>query len=115
MNKKLLSILGCSGSVALTVMGANSAHANTSREYVFTAPQVSEPVVNAPRSDTDYPFYGCGCDSYDPATIEALDREGDKAIALYGCDCAAHRNMVRNFDKFDKTKQADPAATSTIN
>ncbi|MGV2832090.1 hypothetical protein [Myxosarcina sp. GI1(2024)] len=112
MNKKLLSILGCSGSVALTVMVANAAHANTSREYVFTAPQVSDSVVNAPRSDTDYPFYDCSCDSYDPATIEAIDREGEKAIALYGCDCAGCRYMVRNFDK---TKKANPAATSTVN
>ncbi|MEY2856030.1 MAG: hypothetical protein RLZZ74_339, partial [Cyanobacteriota bacterium] len=26
------------------------------------------------------------------------DREGDKAIALYGCDCAGCRNLVRNLD-----------------
>lgn len=103
MNKKLLSILGCSGSLALTVVGTNAAHASTSQEYVFTAPEATQEVADIPQSNTDYPFYDCSCDSYDPATIEALDREGDRAISLYGCDCAGCRNMVRNLDKTEKS------------
>lgn len=102
MNKRLLSLLGCSGSMALTMLGANVAEANTGREYVFTAPEVASKTP-IPRSNTDYPFYDCSCDSYDPATIEALDREGEKAIELYGCDCAGCRNMVRNLDKSPKS------------
>ncbi|WP_036487567.1 hypothetical protein [Myxosarcina sp. GI1] len=102
MNKKLLSILGCSGSVALTMIGTNAAEANTGREYVFKAPEVASEAT-IPKSDTDYPFYDCSCDSYDPATIEAVDREGDKAIELYGCDCAGCRNLVRNLDKTPKS------------
>lgn len=106
MNRKLLSILGCSSSVALTIMGADTANANTTQEYVFTAPEITNnEVADIPRSDTDYPFYDCSCDSYDPATIKALDREGDKAISLYGCDCAGCRNMVRNLDKVEKNLQ----------
>lgn len=105
MNRKLLNVLGCSGSVALTIMGAEAARANT-REYVFTAPEITNnEVADIPRSDTDYPFYDCSCDSYDPATIEALDQEGEKAISLYGCDCAGCRNMVRNLNKVEKKLQ----------
>jgi hypothetical protein len=36
MNKKLLTVLGCSGSVVLSLMTTNSVNA---REYVFTAPE----------------------------------------------------------------------------
>lgn len=103
MNKKLLTILGCSGSVALTIAGANTARASTPQEYVFTAPEIANEVADIPRSDTDYPFYDCSCDSYDPATAAAVDREGEKAIARYGCDCAGCRNLVRNLDKTPKT------------
>ncbi len=30
--------------------------------------------------------------------IESLDREEDKAIDLYGCDCAGCRRLVRNLE-----------------
>ena len=92
MNKKLLTTLGCSGSVALSLLSANSVSA---KEYVFTAP-VDDWLSEIPESKTDYPFVGCGCSAYDAETAAELDREGDKAIELYGCDCAGHRNMVRN-------------------
>jgi hypothetical protein len=55
--------------------------------------------VNIPRSNKDYPFYDCGCSNYDPAIQEKLDHEGDRAIQLYGCDCAGCRNLVRGLDK----------------
>ena len=93
MNKKLLTVLGCSGSVAFSLLGADAAQA---KEYVFTAPELADRTAEIPQSETDYPFADCSCDSYDAETIKMLDREGDKAIDLYGCDCAGCRNLVRN-------------------
>lgn len=95
MNKKLLTALGCSSSVALSLLSANSA---TAKEYVFTAPEIDSQIANIPERETDYPFADCSCDEYDAETAAELDREGDKAIKLYGCDCAGCRNLVRNFD-----------------
>ena len=95
MNKKLLTVLGCSSSVALSLVSANSVNA---KEYVFTAPQSDRQVSNIPERQTDYPFADCSCDEYDAETAAELDREGDKAIDLYGCDCAGCRNMVRSLD-----------------
>ena len=95
MNKKLLTTLGCSGSVALSLLGANSVSA---KEYVFTAPEIDSQITEIPARETDYPFVDCSCDEYDAETAAELDREGDKAIQLYGCDCAGCRNLVRNLD-----------------
>ena len=95
MNKKLLTILGCSGSVALSLLNANPASA---KEYVFTAPELDDRLAEIPASETDYPFVDCSCSEYDAETAAELDREGDKAISLYGCDCAGCRNLVRNLD-----------------
>ena len=95
MNKRLLTALGCSGSVALTLLSANSASA---KEYVFTAPETDSEVADIPERETDYPFVDCSCDGYDAQKAAELDQEGDKAIKLYGCDCAGCRNLVRNFD-----------------
>ncbi|MEL6579048.1 MAG: hypothetical protein AAFQ14_04810 [Cyanobacteria bacterium J06621_12] len=94
MNKKLLTALGCSSSVAFSLVGVNSVQA---KEYVFTAPEIADR-AEIPASATDYPFADCSCDSYDAETIKKLDKEGDKAIQLYGCDCAGCRNLVRNVD-----------------
>ena len=95
MNKKLLTTLGCSGSVALSLLGANSVSA---KEYVFTAPEIDSQIAEIPARETDYPFVDCSCNEYDPETAAELDREGDKAINLYGCDCAGCRNLVRNLN-----------------
>ena len=95
MNKKLLTTLGCSGSVALSLLGANSVSA---KEYVFTAPEIDSQIAEIPARETDYPFVDCSCNEYDAETAAELDREGDKAINLYGCDCAGCRNLVRNLD-----------------
>ena len=94
MNKKLLTTLGCSSSIVLSILGANAVNA---KEYVFTAPELDSQ-IEIPQSDTDYPLVGCSCSAYDAETAAQMDREGDKAIALYGCDCAGHRSMVRNID-----------------
>ncbi len=98
MNQKLLNVLGCSGSVALTLLATSSVQANTVTEYVFTAPEVEAEIANIPRRETDYPFYDCSCSEYDSAAIEQSDREGDKAIDLYGCDCAGCRRLARNIN-----------------
>ena len=95
MNKKLLTTLGCSSSIALSILGANSVNA---KEYVFTSPELDSQVAEIPQSETDYPFADCSCDEYDAETAAELDREGDKAIKLYGCDCAGCRNLVRNLN-----------------
>lgn len=93
MNKNLLTILGCSGSVALTLLTTNSVNA---KEYVFTAPEADSQIADIPERQTDYPFADCSCDELDAETAAELDREGDKAIKLFGCDCAGCRNIVRN-------------------
>lgn len=95
MNKKLLTALGCSSSVALAMLGADAVNA---KEYIFTAPEANKPVAEIPQSDTDYPLIDCSCQEYDAETAAELDREGDKAIERYGCDCAGCRNLVRNID-----------------
>jgi hypothetical protein len=95
MNKRLLSTLGCSGSVAFSLLGTNSVSAT---EYVFTAPDAEQEMAEIPASKTDYPFADCSCDEYDAETAAEIDREGDKAVQLYGCDCAGCRNLVRNFN-----------------
>ena len=95
MNKRLLTTLGCSGSVALSLLGANAVSA---KEYIFTAPEVDKQMAEIPASETDYPFADCSCDEYDAETAAELDREGDRAVELYGCDCAGCRNLVRNLN-----------------
>lgn len=95
MNKKLLTTLGCSGSIVLSILGADAVNA---KEYVFTAPEADSSVAEIPQSEQDYPFVGCGCSSYDAETAAEMDREGDKAIELFGCDCAGHRNMARGLE-----------------
>lgn len=104
MNKELLTVLGCSSSIALTLLATNSAQANSSKEYVFRAPnnnsEQKDVIVSAPaRAEAEYPWYDCSCSEYNPEAIEKIDREGEKAISLYGCDCAGCRNLVRNFDE----------------
>lgn len=101
MNKKLLTALGCSSSVALALLGADSVNA---KEYVFTAPELDKQIAEIPARETDYPFVDCSCSEYDAETAARMDREGDKAIELYGCDCAGCRNLVRNIDITDKIK-----------
>ena len=104
MNKQVLTVLGCSSSIALTLFGTSAVRANNS-EYVFTAPDITQELSNIPTSQEDYPFYDCSCSEYDADMMEETDREGDKAIANFGCDCAGCRRLVRNLDKTEKTRQ----------
>jgi hypothetical protein len=102
MNKELLTVLGCSSSLAITLLASNSAQANSAKEYVFKAPTNNGKqgeVVESAGVETEYPWYDCSCSEYNPEAIEKIDREGEKAISLYGCDCAGCRNLVRNLDE----------------
>ena len=54
MNKKLLTILGCSSSDALSLVNANSVSA---KEYVFTAPEFDNQLAEIPARATDYSFF----------------------------------------------------------
>lgn len=99
MDSKLLTALGCSGSIALSLLSTTPAQANSSVEYVFSAPTVDSEMSSIPASDTDYPLFDCSCSEYAPEMIEQLDRESDKAIELYGCDCAGCLRAVRNLEQ----------------
>ena len=96
MDRKLLTVLGCSSSIALSLLSTHPAQASGNTEYVFTAPTTDSSVAEIPASTEDYPFFDCSCSEYDPAMLEIIDREGDKAIDLYGCDCAGCRRLARN-------------------
>ncbi len=98
MDRKLLTVLGCSSSIALSLLSTSPAQANSSAEYVFTAPLTDSDVAEIPASETDYPFYDCSCSEYNSAMIESLNREEDKAIQLFGCDCAGCRRLVWNLE-----------------
>jgi hypothetical protein len=100
MNKKNLNILGCSGSIAVALLTANSATANPSnssnKEYVFRAPEVNKTQmqqINFQQEDS----------SYSADRLE--DLEGEKAINLYGCDCSGCRNLVTNVNPAQKFLQ----------
>lgn len=96
MKQNLLSLLGCSGSIAL-ILTTNPAQANTSKEYVFTAPDInSDRLAEAkPTSDEKYSFFDCSCSEYDAEALEKSEREEELAIERFGCDCAGCRNIVR--------------------
>jgi hypothetical protein len=95
MNKELLTVLGCSSSLALLLMTNNSAEANTPKEYVFSAPSSDAETTT---EVAEYPWYECGCNNASAEAIQQSDREGEKAIALFGCDCAGCRNLARNWE-----------------
>lgn len=99
MNSKLLTVLGCSSSIATILLSTIPAQANSSVEYVFTAPTADSEMVQVPSRDTDYPLYDCSCSEYAPEMVEKLDRESDKAIELFGCDCAGCLRLVRNLEQ----------------
>jgi hypothetical protein len=94
MNKNILSILGCSGSLALALLNANSATAQTvdanNKEYVFRAPTADRVQINSDTQKQSTSPY---------LSEETSDREGDLAIDLYGCDCNGCRNLVSNLDR----------------
>jgi hypothetical protein len=105
MNRDALTLLGCSGSLALALLTVNPAKANEAplRELVFEAPVANDvQEVNSPLAkDTFGPLakdtFGCGCtqeNSEYSSLDSASDRTGDLAIETLGCDCAGCRNVV---------------------
>jgi hypothetical protein len=98
MRKEILTLLGCSGSLAMSLLTANVAEANTlttsTREFVFTAPQATNgEVIEGSLAQEDLSNCGCGTNAQE---TEFTDSEGEKAIALFGCDCPGHRFMAQN-------------------
>lgn len=97
MKKNLLTLLGCSSSLAITLMSVPSVGANDLpvKEYVFTSADEGTEVLAVEQLQenlvSDNIDAGCGCQS-----TEVTDAEGDLAIATYGCDCAGCRFLVRD-------------------
>jgi hypothetical protein len=97
MNRDALTLLGCSGSLVLTLLIVNPAKANAEpiQELVFTAPVANPlPEVNKPvdkdNIDHSYTLDNSKYSSLNPDS----DTVGDLAIAKLGCDCAGCRNTV---------------------
>lgn len=86
--KNTLVWLGCS-SIA-TLLAVSPAQADTVRELVFTAAGIEDELVD------------CTCTSADDSDLDAVDAEGDRAIALFGCDCAGCRNLVQQLAQADR-------------
>lgn len=90
MQTNVLTVLGCSSSIALLLLTGDPAQAKTEtslREYVFTAPNASETVAELSE-------ISCECNNV--SSEATFDQEGDRAVLLYGCDCAGCRFMARN-------------------
>lgn len=90
--KEVLSWLGCSSSLTLSLLVTGTANAETQpmREIVFAAPNaVTEIAVTDSSED-------CLCSSNvgDSPLGSSIDLVGDRAIARYGCDCAGCRNLA---------------------
>jgi hypothetical protein len=97
MNRDALTLLGCSGSLALALLTVNPAKANEAplRELVFEAPVAND--VQDVNSSVAKGTFGCGCtqeNSEYSSLDSASDRTGDLAIERLGCDCAGCRNVV---------------------
>lgn len=97
MNRDALTLLGCSGSLVLTLLAVNPANANPAplRELVFEAP-VSNTLQDA-KTPVATEAVDCSC-SQDNSQYSSLDAAsdtvGDMAIDKLGCDCAGCRNTV---------------------
>ncbi len=102
MNRKdLLTWLGCSGSLALTLLAPHPAQAKPTplREIVFVAPGAALAIANRGPDNLEYPdILGnleCTCSQGDAGfDLNLSDEVGERAIAQMGCDCAGCRYMV---------------------
>jgi hypothetical protein len=97
MNRDTLTLLGCSGSLVLTLLAVNPAKANTEplRELVFTAPVANSSQAEKTPVAQDTVDCGCTQDNSKYSLLDAAsDTVGDLAIDKYGCDCAGCRNTV---------------------
>jgi hypothetical protein len=97
MNRNVLTLLGCSGSFALTLLVVSPANANAEplRELVFTAPVAN--TLQEVKTPVAKDSIDCGCtqdnSKYSSLNVDS-DTVGDLAIAKLGCDCAGCRNTV---------------------
>ncbi len=105
MNRDTLTLLGCSGSLVLTLLAVNPTKANAEpiRELVFTAPAANTlqaektPVAQENINNISTP------DNSKYSSLNAnSDTVGDMAIAKYGCDCAGCRNTVMRMAQSDQ-------------
>lgn len=97
MNRDTLTLLGCSGSLVLTLLAVNPAKANTEplRELVFTSPTANTSQSDKTLVAKDTVDCGCTQDNSQYSSLKAdSDTVGDLAIDKYGCDCAGCRNMT---------------------
>lgn len=98
MKKDILTVFGCSSSLAFTLFAGSPVNAESAglavREYVFTAPvaETIEPSVE-----------DCGCSIDNNVEAEFTDEDGDRAIERFGCDCAGCRYIVREEMKLDQS------------
>ena len=84
MNKNLLTLLGCSGSVALMLLAVNPANASTpsqSRSIHSNSEIAVNPDINQDESQSSLP------------EIKS-DKIGELALIKLGCDCAGCRTQV---------------------
>ena len=84
MNKNLLTLLGCSGSVALMLLAVNPANASTpsqSRSINSNSEIAVNPGTNQDESQSSLP------------EIKS-DKIGELALIKLGCDCAGCRTQV---------------------
>ncbi|NJL82935.1 MAG: hypothetical protein HC890_08195 [Chloroflexaceae bacterium] len=90
MRQDVLTLLGCSGSVAIALMAAQPALANVpaSPEFVFAAPGYENYEVTE--------AFDCGCSGDASAQAAKWAEEEAQAIAKFGCDCAGCRQLIRN-------------------
>jgi len=85
MNKNLLTLLGCSGSVALMLLAVNPAHASTPISPNPSIDPNGQIAVNA----------GINQDESQSSLPEInSDKIGDLAVITLGCDCAGCRTQV---------------------
>lgn len=98
MKKDLLTLLGCSSSIALFLLAVPAVDANPVpvQEYVFTSAGEGTEILAVEQSPENLivdasGVADCGCEN-----TNFTDAEGDLAIANYGCDCAGCRFMVRD-------------------
>ena len=85
MNKNLLTLLGCSGSLTLMLLAVNPANASTPISPIFSIEPSSEISAN-PGIDRD--------ESQSSLPEINSDKIGNLAILTLGCDCNGCRTQV---------------------
>lgn len=85
MNKNLLTLLGCSGSLALVILSVNPANASTTPSQDAGIKETSQIAVNAGISQDE------GQSSLPEINSTKI---GELAIITLGCDCAGCRSQV---------------------